>query len=219
MASIFAALIIDPAALLEVAPCEHPPCSASIPAPPVPAPVAKPPVLPSPPIFPIFRLDIGPILMLGMSTEESSWHWGGSLRISFGRGSAMPVLGTAVVAPAETTVGGVRLRQWRLPVDLGIRLVERGAWADLYGEVGLVLALLSERALDLAVSNSRSALELGGRVGFGIRLKPERGLAPFVALQAELVPDPPSVFELPRGDTGRTPGYWMGASLGASWGI
>jgi hypothetical protein len=216
MASIFAALIIDPAALLEVAPCEHPPCSASIPASPVPAPAPKPPALPSPPIL---RLDLGPILMMGVSAEESSWHWGGSLRISLGRGSAVPVLGTAVVAPADTTVGGVRLRQWRLPVDLGIRLVQRGSWADLYGEVGLVLALLSERALDLAASNSRTALELGGRVGLGIRLKPERGLAPFVALQAELVPDPPSVFELPRGDAGRTPGYWMGASMGASWGI
>jgi hypothetical protein len=216
MASIFAALIIDPAALLEAAPCEHPPCFASVPAPPIPAPAPKPPAPPPPPIF---RLDLGPLLMMGVDAEKTSQHWGGSLRMTLGRGSLVPVLGAVVVAPAETTVGGVRLRQWRLPLDLGIRAVLRGPRADLYGEVGIALALLSERALDLAVSNSRNALELGGRVGLGVRLKPERGVTPFVALQAELVPDPPSVFALPRGEAGRTPRFWIGASIGASWGI
>ena len=139
--------------------------------------------------------------------------------MAFGKGSLAPILGADVVAPAETTVGGVRLREWRLPADLGIRLTLRGSRADLYGEACIALALLSERALDLAVSNSRTALELGGRVGLGVRLKPERGLAPFVALQAEFVPNPPSVFALPWGEAGQTPRYWMGASMGASWGI
>jgi hypothetical protein len=216
MASIFAALIIDPAALLEVAPCEHPPCFAGVPASPIPAPAPKPPAPPPPPIF---RLDLGPLFMMGVDAEKTSQHWGGSLRMTLGRGSLVPVLGAVVVAPVETNVGGVRLREWRLPVDLGMRVVMPGSWADLYGEVGIALALLSERALDLAVSNSRTALEFSGRVGLGIRLKPERGLTTFVALQAELVPDPPSVFALPWGEAGRTPRYWMGASMGASWGI
>jgi hypothetical protein len=124
-----------------------------------------------------------------------------------------------MVAPAETTLGGVRLRQWRLPVDLGIRVVLPGSWADLYGEIGLSLALLSERALDLAVSKAQTAPEVGGRVGFGTRLGRARGVTPFAALQAEFVPDPPSVFALPAGDGGRTPRVWIGASAGASWGM
>jgi hypothetical protein len=94
-----------------------------------------------------------------------------------------------------------------------------GSRADLYGEIGVALGVLSERALDLVVSKSRTALEWGGRVGLGARLKAERGVTPFVAVQAELVPDPPSVFALPRGDVGRTAEVWIGASVGASWGI
>jgi hypothetical protein len=217
MASIFAALIIDPAALLEAAPCERVPCPASVPAAPLPAPPA--PKIPAAVLPPIFRLDLGPMLMMGISAEELSRHWGGSLRMALGRGSLVPVLGAAVTAPAETILGGVRLHEWRLPVDLGIRVVMPGSKADFCGEVGIELALLEERALDLVVSRSQTALEWGGRVGLGVRLKPERGLTPFVALQAELVPYPPSVFALPQGEVGKTPVIWVGASMGASWGI
>jgi hypothetical protein len=139
--------------------------------------------------------------------------------MALGRGSVVPILGAVVTSAAETSVGGVRLREWRLPVDLGLRLVMLGSWADLYGEVGVALAILEERALDLTVSRARTVLELGGRVGLGIRFKPERGLTPFVVLQAELVPSPPSVFALPQGDVGKTSMVWIGASVGASWGI
>jgi hypothetical protein len=216
MASIFAALIIDPAALLEAGACDHPPCSVSVPAPPTPAPAKMPPA-PAPP--PVFRIDLGPILMMGMGSDDPSRHWGGALRMALGRGSVVPILGAVMVAPGETTLRGVRLRQWRLPVDLGIRVVLPGSWADLYGEIGLSLALLSERALDLVVSKSQNALEVGGRVGLGTRLGRARGVTPFAALQAEFVPDPPSVFALPAGDGGRTPRVWIGASAGASWGM
>jgi hypothetical protein len=216
MASIFAALIIDPAALLEAAPCEHPPCSTSIPAPVISAPVQKLPARARPPVF---RLELAPILIMGIGSAEHAWHWGGGLRMALGRGALVPILGAAVAAPADATVGGVRLRQWRLPVDLGIRVAWSGSRADLYGEIGVALGVLSERALDLVVSKSRTALEWGGRVGLGARLKAERGVTPFVAVQAELVPDPPSVFALPRGDVGRTAEVWIGASVGASWGI
>ena len=216
MASIFAAVIIDPAALIETATCEHPPCSISVPEPPVPAPAKE---LPAPLPAPVFRLDLSPALFAGMGADKPSLHWGGALRIALGRGSLVPILGAAVLAPAETTLGGVRLRQWRLPVDVGIRAVLPGSWTDLYGELGVTLALLSERALDLATSKSQTAVELGGRVGLGARLKAQTGLTPFIALQAEFVPDPPSVFALPEGVLGRTPMFWVGASAGVSWGI
>lgn len=217
LAALFAALIIDPAALL----CQQPPCLTA----PVPAPPAAPPAQvenkarPALPPRPLVRLELGPTLVAGLGAEDRATHWGGVLRLAIGRGSIVPVLGAAALWPAETSIGGVRLRQWRLPVDLGVRATLPGSWIDFYGELGFVLALLSERALDLAAPRSPTGIELGGRVGLGARLARRAGLAPFVSLQAEFLPDPPSVFVLPEGLAGRTPYVWMGACVGASWGI
>jgi hypothetical protein len=104
-------------------------------------------------------------------------------------------------------------------VDLGLRATLSGSWIDFYGELGLAFALLSERALDLAVAGSQTGMELGGRVGLGARLARRAGLTPFVSLQADFLPDPPRVFALPEGVAGRTPYVWVGACVGASWGI
>ena len=222
LAALFAALIIDPAALLSGALCEQPPC--------LPAPAPSPPVAPPPaqvetkarpalPPRPLVHLELGPTLVVGLGAEDRAAHWGGVLRLTLGRGRVVPVLGTAGLWPAETSLGGVRLRQWRLPVDLGVRATLPGSWIDFYGELSFVLALLSERALDLAAPRSPMGVELGGRVGLGARLARRAGLAPFVSLQAEFLPDPPSVFALPEGLAGRTPYVWMGACVGVSWGI
>jgi hypothetical protein len=104
-------------------------------------------------------------------------------------------------------------------VDLGVRATLTGAWIALYGELGLVLAVLSERALDLATSKSRTGMELGGRASLGARLARPAGFTPFVSLQAELFPDPPSVSALPQGVAGQTPRVWIGVCAGVSWGI
>ena len=215
VAALFAALIIDPAALLNGALCERPPC---LTAPPPPARV-EPKPLPALPPRPLVRLELGPTFVTGLGSEDRAAHWGGAFRLALGRGRVVSVLGAAALWPADSSIGGVRLQQWRLPVDLGLRATLPGTWIDYYGEIGLAFALLSERALDLATARSQTGMELGGRVGLGARLARRAGLAPFALLHVELLPDPPSVFALPRGVAGRTPYVWMGACLGASWGI
>ena len=217
VAALFAALIIDPAALLNAAGCERPPCLLV----PPPAPPARvetmAPAAPAP--RPLVRLEVGPVLVTGLGAEESAAHWGGALRLALGRGLVVPVVGAAALWPADTSIGGVGLRQWRLPVDLGLRVTLPGKWVDFYGELGFAFALLSERALNLATARSQTGMEMGGRVGLGARLARRAGLTPFVSLQAELLPDPPRVFALPEGLAGRTPYVWTGACAGASWGI
>jgi hypothetical protein len=217
VAALFAALIIDPAALLNAAGCEWPPClPAPAPAPPTRVESKAPPVFP---LRPLVRLEVGPALVTGLGAEEGAAHWGGALRFALGRGLVVPVVGVAALWPADTSIGGVRLRQWRLPVDLGVRASLPGKWVDFYGELGFAFALVSERALALATARSETGMELGGRVGLGARLARRAGLTPFVSLQADLLPDPPRVFALPEGLAGRTPYVWMGACAGASWGI
>jgi hypothetical protein len=139
------------------------------------------------------------------------------MRLVAGRGRLAVSAGLAGLWPVDTDVGGLRLHQWRLPADLGVRgeLGSRG----LYGEVGVGAALLSERSLELASNQSQTAFELGVRAALGLRLAPRSRLAPFATLQAELVPDPPAVFALPRGVVGHTPLVWFGATAGASLGF
>jgi hypothetical protein len=144
--------------------------------------------------------------------------WGGMARAALGRGLLRPVLGVAIFLPTDTTLGGVRLREWRLPVDAGVRvtMVRRsGVW---YGEVGVVAALLNERAPDLLESTPSTALEVGGRVSLGWRWPSGAALAPFLALSVDVVPKPPSVGALPQGILGQTSHVWPGACVGLSWG-
>jgi hypothetical protein len=217
-AALFAGLILDPASLLNTALCERPPCT--------PAPTPTPPpsvradsaaLSPSP--RPFVRLEFGPSLVSGLGARERAVHWGGTLRLALGRGRIAAILGGAALWPAQTNIGGLRLWQWRLPADLGVRATLSGAWVDLYADLGLAFALLSERALDLATSRSQTGMEFGGRVSLGARFARRSGITPFISLQTELFPDPPSVSALPQGVAGQTPRVWIGGCVGASWGI
>jgi hypothetical protein len=123
-----------------------------------------------------------------------------------------------VLLPVDNTVGSVRLRQWRLPLDAGVRARIAGPRFERYGELGVSAALLSERALDLATSKSQTGVEIGLRLAVGVHASHPR-FAPFAALSGELVPAPPTIFALPAGTVGHTPIFWIGATAGASLGF
>lgn len=171
-----------------------------------------------PPTEPWARLE-GAAVMVGHDSGPP-WApaWGGMARAALGRGLLRPVLGVAIFLPSDAAVGGVRLREWRLPVDAGVRV--NVIWRSViwYGEVGVVAALLNERAPDLLESTPSTALEVGGRVSLGLRWPSGAALAPFLALSVDIVPQPPLVGALPIGILGRTSHVWPGACFGLSWG-
>ena len=68
--------------------------------------------------------------------------------MAIGRGLFRPVLGVALVWSTDAELGGVRLREWRLPVDAGVRLTGVRRTLVWFGEASLVAALLNERALE-----------------------------------------------------------------------
>jgi hypothetical protein len=207
IAAVFVALAIDPAELS----IEPPP------PPRLPAPPAAPTPAPAP--RPAARLELAATGQVGIGPGEVSATGGLAVRGAFGRGRLALVAGTEVLAPSDFALGGVRLRQWRLPVDVGLRGQLDGQRLQPYGEIGLGLALLSERALSLADSNGGTSLEIGARLTAGLRLATRGRLAPFIALGGELVPSPPQLFALPRGVLGHTPVVWVGAAIGASLGF
>jgi hypothetical protein len=202
ISAVFVALAIDPAQL------EMPP-----PAPP-PLPQAAPPPLDIP-RSPRARVDLGATASGGLGPEDHVGQVGAELRWSGGRHLLGPEAGVTALLPVDNAVGGVRLRQWRLPVDAGVRARISGPRFERYGELGISAALLSERALDLASPKSQTGLEVGLRLAVGLHASRAR-FAPFAALSAELVPDPPAIFALPAGTLGHTPIFWIGATAGAS---
>ncbi len=207
ISAVFVALALDPAEL---------PAQLAMPPPPAPPPAPPPPVdeLPSPRA----RLDLGATVVGGLGRDDHVGQLGAELRWSAGRRRLGPEVGVTALLPVDNTVGGVRLRQWRLPIDAGVRARLSGARFEPYGELGVSAALLSERALDLATSRSQTGIELGLRLAVGVHASRAR-FAPFAALSGELVPAPPAIFALPAGTVGHTPIFWIGATAGASLGF
>jgi hypothetical protein len=123
-------------------------------------------------------------------------------------------------APAQATIGDVRVRQWRVAAQLAARvrlLYDRPVFPFL--ELGAVAALLSERASDLATARAGTAGELGIVAGGGVSFLRRSWGSSFVLVEAELDPSPPAVSALPAGDAGRTPRVWIGAAAGVSVGL
>ena len=206
IAAVFVALAIDPAQL-PVQPAMLPPT-------PTPLVQAVPPQADAtPPIR--ARLDLGATAVGGLGPEDRVGQVGAELRWSAGSRRLGPEVGVTALLPVDNTVGGVRLRQWRLPIDAGVRARISGPRFEPYGELGVSAALLSERALDLATSRSQTGIELGMRLAVGLHA-PRGRLTPFAALSGELVPVPPAIFALPAGTVGHTPIFWIGATAGAS---
>jgi hypothetical protein len=204
VAAVFVALTIDPAFVAAAAP---PPL-----APPPPPTIVEPMPAPS---TPRARLDVAAALDAGVGSADRVAQAGAALRLSIGRGRLAFVAGALALWPVDTTVGGVRLHQWRLPFDAGVRVNLAGGDLAPYAEVGLCAAVLSETALDLATANSRTTVEIGARAAFGVRVGASR-FAPFASLHAELIPSPPEIYALPRGVAGHAPYLWIGVSAGAS---
>ena len=206
VAAVFVALTIDPASV----------------ATPPPPPRQEPPVAIAEPasvnlIPPIARIEVAAAVDAAFGSDRVA-HGGAALRVAIGRGRYAFTAGALALLPADTTVGGVRLRQWRLPVDAGVRASAAGGAFVPYAELGLSAAILTESATDLAAASSRTALELGARAAIGARFGRSR-FAPFASLHAEVVPAAPAIFALPQGEVGHTPVFWIGASAGASVGL
>jgi hypothetical protein len=208
VAAVFVALTIDPAFVAAAAP---PPV-----APPPPPTVVEP--MPAPTTPPRARVDLAAAIDAGVGSADRVAQAGAALRLTIGRGRLAFVTGAIALWPVDTTVGGVRLHQWRLPLDAGVRVNLAARNLAPYAEAGLCAAVLSETALDLATANSRTTVEIGARAAFGVRVSASR-LAPFAALHAELIPSPPEIYARPQGVAGHAPYLWIGASAGASMGL
>lgn len=145
---------------------------------------------------------------------------GALAQLAWDRGRLELTSGARGSAPARATIGGVHVRQWRVAAELAARLRLGEDWPlSPFLELGAVAALLFERGSDLAATRTGKAAELGIVAGAGVRFLRRAWGSPFVLVEAELDPVPPTISAMPAGDIGRTPRVWVGAAAGVSVGL
>jgi len=155
----------------------------------------------------------------GVGTGDRAILVGPASRAVVGAGPLRFVCGVAVFAPADTMVGDVVVRQWHVPVDVGLRAGRHVGHFDLSADLGFAGGLLLLSAPNLAASRANTAIEWGARVGVTARYQALARLAPFLAGGAQLVANPSELFLLPEGVIGRAPIVWIGARAGMSVGF
>ena len=228
VAAVFVALVIDPGAMLATR-AGPPPRAPRAVAPPAPPP--EPTTLvstvaedsePGSPQRARIRLALGVGVEGGVGADAHISQAGLGLRVVVGGGRWALAVGAMAMAPVETSIGGIAIRQWRVPADVSLR----AQWAhqnsersmlEPYAELGAAVALLRESGLDLASNATPTSAELGVRVAAGVHLTGVSRLSPFFELHGEVVPIPPAISALPRGVVGHTPLVWFGATAGAAW--
>ncbi len=208
VAAVFVALALAPGYFGQ--PTTPPVAVAPVP-PPVPQP---PPVLPS---RHAFRVDVGASYMAGLSVDHHAAP-GVTARLAMAWATWGFVVGMTVPLPTETTVNGLAIREFRAPVDAGVRLRLRTNPVEIAGEGGLSVAWLHDSAPDLALSTARSTIEWGLRAGLTVRLSSTTLFSPFVTAHVEFVPRPTALWAVPQGHLGDSPMFWAGLTAGASLG-
>jgi hypothetical protein len=181
----------------------------------------------TPPTFPVAtapardetraRLELGARLDAGLGPSPVDLTGGISFRASVGRGPLVMSGGAGMLFPRDVAIGGVPLRQWRAPFDLGLRARRNGRVLAPFVEGGVVVALISEGGKDLRAVSTARAVEVGARAAVGLHGTWSSRFAPFATLHAEWIPRPSSVVALPRGVVGHTPWIWLGATAGLFW--
>lgn len=168
------------------------------------------------------RLAVGAGVEAGVGADARIGQAGLGLRVIVGDGRWALAAGAAALAPVDTSIGGVAIRQWRVPADVSVRV----QWApetserrmlEPYAELGVAVAVLRESGLELASKDTDTSAELGVRAAAGVYLTGISRISPFLALHGEVVPSPPAISALPRGVVGHTPLVWFGATAGAAW--
>ena len=143
---------------------------------------------------------------------------GGELRGAVGR-RAWGVAGTVgILAPTESVVSSITVRQQRFPASLSV--LARHALSDraaLTGAAGVALVPFTIRGEGLATSQPATRLDAGFRLAGAVELRMAPRFVGFFALHAEYFPRAYDLNVDPSGGIGLTSRLWIGAAVGAAF--
>jgi len=210
-AAVFIVLtLLPPELAVPAAPKPAPPPP---PAPPAPAPPIAPPRAPR------LRLEAAALGEWAPAAfaSASALALGGQLQAAYRLGPIAPALSVAVEPRIDYTIGGLQVRERRVPIGAGVRVQHATRGLELAAQLELVLAPLQAQGRNSAMPASGTRLDVGARAGAQIRLgAPQRRLAPFVGFQVSLFPWPYEISTTPAGGLGTTPPLWLGVTAGLS---
>ena len=157
--------------------------------------------------------DTAPAVLSGPDMTSA----GGELRAALGSGRFAALIGVGLNPRTNFTLGGLRAREQRVAIDLGVRGRHRLRWLELGGEAGLVAALFRAEGLSPVVARQATRIDGGVRVGVTLRFgPPDARLAPIIGVHGSYFPRPYEIAMVPAGVVGRTPTFRVGASLGVA---
>ena len=214
-AAVFVVLTLMPPELLT----ETPKLPAAEPAP-EPAPPEPPPLQTvAPPPLRRLRLELtalGDTAPAVLSSPEITGA-GGELRAAIGSGRLAALFAIGLQPRTDFTVGALRAREQRIPIDAGVRWRQTQRWVEIDGEFSLVAALFRAQGLSPVVAKEATRVDLGMRGGIVLRVGPrDARVAPIVGLHAAYFPRPYDLALLPAGVVGRTPSLRFGANAGVA---
>ncbi|HVZ88871.1 MAG TPA: hypothetical protein VHG72_18015 [Polyangia bacterium] len=214
-AAIFAVVTLLPPDVLLESPPEPPPPPPARPAPAPPAVAAAPPPRSRP-----LRIELSGLFDAAPSIGGTgdSVTFGGEVRSFWGAKRLAAVVGLGIEPRASFDFGGVGVNELRVPLDAGLALVSARSRLTLVGEVGVAGAVVRIAGTNTATTQSGTRVDLGGRLGFGLRFGSSSStVAPVVGIHALIFPRPYEATTTPSGDIGRLPALWLGLTAGASF--
>jgi len=140
---------------------------------------------------------------------------GGELRAAIGAGRLAALFAIGLQPRTDFTIGALRAREQRIPIDAGIRWRQVQRWLEIDGEFSLVAAIFRTQGLSPVVAREATRVDLGMRGGIVLRVGArDARLAPIIGVHATYFPRPYDLALLPAGIVGRTPSLRLGATAG-----
>jgi hypothetical protein len=219
-AAVFIVLTLLPPDLAVPQPAKPTPPKTA-PPPPEPPPPPPPPVAAAPrPVSPRrLRLEIAALAEAAPAAfaTTSMLALGGQVQAALRLGRVEATLSVALEPRIDFSIGGLEVRELRVPIGAGVRARHATHGVELAGELAIVAAPFHAEGRNTAMPSSGTRLDLGGRAGAQLRFGgPDRRWAPFVGLQLSVFPWPYEITASPAGGLGTTPPLWLGATVGLS---
>lgn len=217
-AAVFIVVTLLPPDVLLATPSELPPTSptgiVARPSAPIVA-IAPTPAAPPPKRF---RIAISAILeaAAGSGGAEATAP-GGEVRAYWGARRLATMAAAGLQPRASFDFAGIDVDELRVPFDVGVALVHAGRRFTLVGELSLAGGLVRISGTNTASPQSGTRVDLGGRVGVGLRVgSPSSPIVPILGLHALVFPKPYEATATPEGNIGQLPAVWIGLTAGLS---
>ncbi|HEY3357613.1 MAG TPA: hypothetical protein VGQ83_30455, partial [Polyangia bacterium] len=141
---------------------------------------------------------------------------GGAVRLRVAGRRLGVAFGAAGLAPATVTLARGQARLTRVPVELDLTAAVRARRLELIAGVGLAAAALAVTGQGFAADLGTTRLDLGLHGAVTARWRGGGRVAPFVGLEATLLPRPYDLAVAGLGEVGRTPLLWVRVVAGAA---